>query len=403
MSIADRPTQTDAVQTRFAQLDGLRAIAVAAVLVDHSFTIPWVGQLYFWTPGAVGVRLFFVLSGFLITGILLQARWTTGERPGAIAAIWRAFYLRRALRIVPLAYLAIAVAWMIRFPAIRDGGWWYLAYASNIRASLPNVEWDSGLGHFWSLAVEEQFYLIWPAILLLIPRRHLLAAMVVAVLAAGAMRGLLFEHGQFLAAYLLSPARFDALAAGGLLALLLQRGHPMQRLVGQTAAVGAGLLVLGVTLPHTGLWAVADEWAAVALSGAAILGAARGYRGLAGRVLQSRLMVYLGTISYGIYVIHYPIPRAASHIHNQVWLHLFEHGVSRLLLVSALSIALAAISWHWFEKPINDLKRHVPYIPEDADLVASRRDSQRGLVWSPRRRVSLFGGAARMEPITRRP
>src|SRR5216684_7057073 len=97
---------------RVKQLDGLRAIAVAGVIVQHAFGfLAWSPSSAGFESGAAGVRLFFVLSGFLITGILLRARQTACDRGVSTWTVWRAFYVRRALRILPLAYFALAVAW----------------------------------------------------------------------------------------------------------------------------------------------------------------------------------------------------------------------------------------------------------------------------------------------------
>ncbi len=150
------------------QLDTLRAFAVTAVLIRH-----------FWPElqpgldlGARGVHLFFVLSGFLITGILLRSRALVEDSGRGTGLAIRRFYIRRFLRIFPIYYLVLAVTWALGFPDVRSGIVWHLAYGSNILFAIEN-QWPPTTAHLWSLSVEEQFYLIWPLLMLLVPRRHL--------------------------------------------------------------------------------------------------------------------------------------------------------------------------------------------------------------------------------------
>jgi peptidoglycan/LPS O-acetylase OafA/YrhL len=145
------------------QLDGLRALAIVMVLVSH-FSASRSAALD--VLGNMGVQLFFVLSGFLITGILLEQRaagsGASGPHIGA-APILRRFYVRRFVRIMPAYYLGIAV---FVLPSEGLASFWHLAYLTNVQATLLGTQ-AIYAGHFWSLAVEEQFYLVWPLIMLL--------------------------------------------------------------------------------------------------------------------------------------------------------------------------------------------------------------------------------------------
>src|SRR5262249_9634937 len=117
---------------------------------------------------ALGVRLFFVLSGFLITGILLRCRDLAAASSGGRSRQLRLFYARRALRILPLAYVVVLAATFVNLPGMQETLPWHLRYTSNISFALHR---DSSAlsGHFWSLAVEEQFYLVWPCLILFLP------------------------------------------------------------------------------------------------------------------------------------------------------------------------------------------------------------------------------------------
>ena len=168
------------------QLDGLRAVAVAAVAYSH-----WLPDWQFGLPFGAGVHLFFVLSGFLITRILLALR----QAPDRGAAIAR-FYARRALRLFPAFYLVLGLAWIADVPLVRDTWAWHAAYLSNVRIA-SEAQWLGHVSHFWSLAVEEQFYLLWPWLLLATPARWLGAIVGGAMLAGPLVR--LVAAGQGLA------------------------------------------------------------------------------------------------------------------------------------------------------------------------------------------------------------
>jgi peptidoglycan/LPS O-acetylase OafA/YrhL len=192
------------------QLDGLRALAVA--LVAYSHWIPLKYQTFFGF-GIAGVQLFFVLSGFLITGILLRCR-ELPERRNAL----RSFYARRFLRIFPLYYATLAACYVLGVNSARSSIFWHLAYLSNFY--FFNLGgWEGPLSHFWSLAVEEQFYLIWPAIVLFVPQRYLAASIVGLWLSGVASRAVLpalLPETRLIIA--LPNMNFDALGLGAILA-----------------------------------------------------------------------------------------------------------------------------------------------------------------------------------------
>lgn len=328
---------------RVRSLDGLRAIAVLLVIASHSFDLDWMepAGVSFLNPGPMGVRLFFVLSGLLITGILIRARQEASSRMG----VWRAFMARRALRILPAAYVVLAVAWLAGVPGMRQHGWWHVSYLSNVLFARQG-DYDDGLAHFWSLAVEEQFYLLWPAVILLVPIRALPAVLAALCVASGLCRGWVASFDEFAAWHLL-PTKLDALAFGGLLALVTV--SPWWLVVSGAAVLGLGL---------TGLWPnVTSEWGLIGISAAVIVWlASRG-----SRFFEWSPLVALGTISYGVYLWH------------ALWPQLFD--VSRLgwwlfPAITALSILAGMLSWFCLERPLNNLKRFFPYVRHDAPIRA---------------------------------
>lgn len=235
-------------------IDGMRGVAILLVLLFHIFGregrgIPVVDQIFrMRNAGWVGVDLFFVLSGFLIMGILIDSRSKSGD--------FRNFYMRRTLRVFPLYYGCLIVAFVV-LPAFHplipnpfqsvsaEQGWAWL-YATNIWGSLKGEYGPGLLGHFWSLAVEEHFYLVWPLLVYYVPVRRLpLLCVGIAVLALLGRTWLVYVRGDLLTAYILTPFRADGLAIGSLCALLL-RDARTEPITVQTARVL--LIPMGVVL-----------------------------------------------------------------------------------------------------------------------------------------------------------
>jgi len=348
------------------QLDGLRALSVAAVAWSHwrpdLYSSPWLS----W--GELGVETFFVISGFLITGILLDNRSET-ERP----FILRQFYIRRALRIFPLFYLTLLVACL--FQAHDTQAWpWHAGYLSNVYIYLHG--WGGRLGHFWSLAVEEQFYLCWPFLMIFLPRRFLLPAVVAAIGIAPIFELAMarVSHSSDAAANLLMPSCLDALGMGALLAVAGRNGYPVGRIANMILAAGiVGRLLCHVFHAPDALGRLADD----GILGWLVYRAAEGFSGMPGRILQCRPLVYLGKISYGLYIFH----NLAGSLWDGIlaitgdphWLTVFyQQPACRVVANAALTIALASYSWHRFEQPLNALKRKFPYPKEQPPAAAVR-------------------------------
>jgi peptidoglycan/LPS O-acetylase OafA/YrhL len=360
-------------------LDGIRGLAILMVLSFHianPFRPPNAGGLgglltkpLSW--GWVGVDLFFVLSGFLITGILLDTKDSSNY--------FRSFYVRRVLRIFPLYYGAL-VAWFFVVPWLmhttgapyvgRDHQAWYWLYVSNwTQARVDHI------AHLWSLSVEEQFYLAWPLVVYLLSARRLLYLCLGTVAFSLVLRALLMAHGMPIEiVHRITPARIDSLAAGAIVAVMLRD----KSLCGKALSLSHGVFGGIVAALHvlTGLVSAGFQYASLPVQtvGYTFLSAAFAWlilRTLASDgsgawqwVVKSRFLQSFGKYSYGIYVFHYTLNVMAL---NALTL---RPGVQKLLGLGwpfavayvttavAATYALALVSFHFYERPFLALKTH---------------------------------------------
>ena len=343
------------------QLDGLRALCVAAVAWSHWG--PTVGFDLKYFPGAeFGVETFFVISGFLITGILLDNR-SQELRPQVL----QQFYIRRFLRIFPVFYLVLAVALLLHTFGMSQTWLWHASYLSNIYFYLHG--WFGELSHFWSLAVEEQFYLFWPLFIFMVPRRFMFSAIGLIILSAPVYAVYMTaQHpgSSRVTSSVLMPSCLSALGIGALLACAVRDRIDARKFM-------RGLLLLGTVGIAAWFFYGAPVWlkpcerlAEDFLFGWLVFTVANGVRGPVGWFLSCTPMNYLGKISYGIYIIHnFARPLVASGLaalKYPKWLtELYNSPWISIPLLAGITIGLASLSWHLYEKPINNLKRFFPY------------------------------------------
>lgn len=324
------------MSARLPGLDALRGIACLAIVIAHAgghigFDIGILGS---------GVPLFFVLSGYLITGILMDAK----GRPD----FFRTFYYRRALRIWPVYYAALLVFFVLLRPLLMgyDGyvdlsarQVWFWLHGANWLASIHGRPPFYPMNHCWSLAVEEQFYLVWPLIVWACSRRALIAVAAALVVAAPLARWWMLAQGYDVAAEWSTPACMDMLAVGALVRLLPSKVTPA--ILAGLAACGAAFLtwqpagMLMNVLSRTALAA----WFAWAV----VLAAETPWKPWAP-------LRWVGLRSYAIYVYHFPVQFF-------VWLVWTSRGpvlvdqVAFLLLTTAATFVLAEASWRYLEAP----------------------------------------------------
>ncbi len=378
---------------RVLALDALRGFAALFVLMYHitmqstPHTAPAIAFKQLFSLGWTGVDLFFVLSGFLITGLLVDAKGSTNY--------FRVFYARRALRILPLYYATLIVLFgaphIVNLPhdfvlPLRDQVWFW--------TYLQNFHWlgakFAGLtGPLWSLAIEEQFYLAWPLLILLASRRQALWICTACVLLSVGYRVYAINSVPHLDTYYVTQARLDGLSIGSAIALFSSDGAWLPRIRKFTPMIAIGSTVL---LAATGLSIQGTKrplFPALYLSIALIYGClvivalTTSFQGPS-RILKSRFLRFYGRYSYALYVVHVPIMTALWHVGvtpENLSLGGFDLVGQILYTVAISSVAtLAALmSWHLLEKHFLKLKRHFEYeTPENTKAPLSAAPSMVG-------------------------
>ncbi|EWY38215.1 hypothetical protein N825_14565 [Skermanella stibiiresistens SB22] len=355
-------------------LDALRGAAILLVLVEH-FGGQGLNALIPIGAGSLGVHLFFVLSGFLITGQLLDA--FHGNRPGPLSTKLKHFYLRRCLRLLPVYYVTLFFLAVFGIGGIDESWPWHVAYLSNMYAY-----WGGQLSVFWTLAVEEQFYLVWPLLIMITPFRRLallcLGAIVLTSLFKIAWLVLDWRNPY---GYTLLISNLDLLGMGGLLAVLSFNGqsNDFSWFNQRRTAIGFAILGLGGMATAITLWLIHGGGTVRYLTlhpttsvfyGWLVILAANGLPGWLGTIASFGPLRYIGRISYGIYVIHNFLP----HILEKPEVVALTGPLSRLemgMIVIPLSFILPALSWHLMERPIQRLKDRIGDQPDDRAAAGS--------------------------------
>ena len=402
-------------------LDGVRGLAILLVVFNHIGSVlqgPWEhsADFLFWKLSGsawLGVDLFFVLSGFLITGILADSKGSPHY--------FRNFYVRRSLRIFPLYFAFLLVAFIL-IPAAggalatateRAAQPWYWLYASNVLFAT----WDAipvATGHLWSLAVEEQFYLVWPLVVLWVGRRHLVRTClaIIAIVLVGRI-ALATLGASWVQLYVLTPTRLDSLAVGACIALIARLPHGLDRLIrwstpGIVLFGGISLLLMfykpllafarGVpvasvnssTLPWD-LQVQTIRFTFYALLFGALLVAtlAASAGSPLSRFFRSGPMRMFGRYSYAIYMIHVPL-HALAEQHGLAGEFLprvagwqVPRAIVMYLVLLGTSTALAVLSWHAFEKHFLKIKDRFAYRPQPEASPREARKTEQEVFASP--------------------
>ncbi len=254
---------------------------------------------------------------------------------------------------------------------VRARGSWYLTYRTNF-AAIRDGRGALPLGYFWTLAIEEQFYLVWPTLILFLPRRWLGPFLALVAATGPVSRAVLWALTRnYHAAIFATPSTLVSIGLGAILAWLASApSRDRYRPAFRASCLGVGLglgLAVEVWRPSLGLGARCTlTLLAMNLVFAWVVDrASDGFRGATGTLLGNRVVGYVGTISYGLYIFHPLVPRlcaigSSTVLHRPVDLAALP-GPERFLLAMTLSLVVSSASWICFEKPLNDLKRYFPY------------------------------------------
>ena len=339
----------------YKQLDGLRAFAVIAVIIHHWIN-PSFQYAHWFHYGAHGVDLFFVLSGFLITNILIHQR--EKEQFQLIDGL-KKFYIRRTIRIFPIYYLVMLFMLIFVPTAIKEQLPWLLTYQYNNHIFFFDWQLPAYIHHLWTLSIEEQFYLIWPFVVFLLPPRKSFYAICTIIFASIITCALLYRLNPQLPYSQFTLSSFSGLAIGGLLALLRHKQiviHNRKFLL-----IFSFLLFVYLSSPY--LHFTGKSFLKVLVPLPAILSfliiskGIEGYKGFIGRVLENNFLVFVGKISYGLYLYHMFIPYNTTHFIGNYHLSV---GTIAMINVAFLLI-VSVVSWFLIEKPLNNLKAKFNY------------------------------------------
>jgi peptidoglycan/LPS O-acetylase OafA/YrhL len=346
----------------FPSLNGIRAICALLVIKEHAkWAIHGAPQMFEW--GFLGVDMFFVISGFLIVTLLLRER----ERTGRISL--RQFYIRRTLRIFPIYYLIIGILFLLAVTTYSHSTktwdlykWSFPVFLLYMQDLIP-----ISLGvlfHTWSLSMEEQFYLLWPTVEKFFKRALVIPTLLVLIVIsqlcnfgyfsdvitwiyggpAGPVRPIfLITFTPILFGVLAAHAMHDEKVGKFITGLLMHRWMPPVLLI-----------AAGIVCETSSNLQGATRLAVHVLFCALLLSMVINPRGLFSRTLQSRTMSYLGSISYGIYLYHTFILWAVGRVAEMR--HIVLTPIELFFIVAALAIALAAVSFKYFETPIMALR-----------------------------------------------
>lgn len=364
------------------RLDGLRGLAILWVIfhnagmkeVDTSegMIIKLIELIA--STGWIGVQLFFVLSGFLITGILLDGRGSKRQLPN--------FYMRRILRIFPLYYIFLILVFVVIPTAGLMPDWLESSHDKQLWYWLYIINWtqpffdELAFGHFWSLAIEEQFYIFWPLLVVFLRLRTLVFICMGLVVSAPLIRLFMIQSYPDIAsdiAYTFTIARWDALAIGGLLAIAVRNQNAFEKINAYSLRIVILLLICvsAQILVNHEFAPVSGHWGAINQSIAAVLSAALIFNSLSSTgvltkslsfLFSSNFLRLLGKYSYSMYIVHIPIKFIwfSTFAFDPSQYHRWEHlGVLLLnfIAIFLLTLAVSIATWYLIEKPFLGFKR----------------------------------------------
>jgi len=354
----------------YPQLDGLRCYAVIAVMIGHWMSWDTKNIILKNAPWAHGVILFFVLSGYLITNILFEQKEKITAGVHSLKESLRIFYARRFFRIFPAYYLLIFFLLYINYENSRQVAPWLLTYTSNLLLCLKGT-YIGEFNHFWSLAVEEQFYILWPFVIFLVPRHYTLKTILFFMAGSVICRAacfFIFPGNWMLTAYF-TPNLFFPLCIGALMAYGKRYNEKIAGLFGSFPLLvfSAVLYVIFYVsaqflLQSYFLMGVFDEYVfAIACAFIIYRASENRFRYLGKIVLSNEVAVFLGKISYGLYLYHlFIIHFFRLYLSPKYGIEVQDKHMTWLLYF-IITVIIALFSYYVIEKPANRLKKYFKY------------------------------------------
>lgn len=352
------------MQRYYPQLDTLRAFAAFGVINLH-----WLNSSYpelfgishnsHWDFGHFGVQLFFVLSGFLITNILLENKSSKSNKK-----VIKNFYIRRFLRLFPIYWLFIIFLVIVEDKFVIENIGWFLTYTANFKFYEAGGLIDVWSNHLWTLSIEEQFYLAFPFLILLTPKKLEILVPIVLISASLLFKSLC--HGSGESINLLTIAQLDMLGAGVGLALIKNRFLEKFNLL--TGSVGKTTMIISLASciwiyyfinPGSTIWIAFDYLLLISFS-LLVANTASGFSGITGKIFNNKILIYLGKVSYGLYVYHKVVP-----VMLLIFLKKLDVQITNILVYYIINLAILLIathlSWILIEKPFLKLKSKFEY------------------------------------------
>ena len=351
------------------QLDGLRFFAILSVMIGHWLQWQINRSMINAFPFGNGVTLFFVLSGFLITDILLKNRNHSFALQVPKIQLIKSFYIRRILRIFPLYFSILFFLYAISYRNTREIFPWLVSFTSNIYQSIHEV-FVGDFNHFWSLAVEEQFYLFWPWVIIFIPAKYSekIIFSLIGISVLSKVYIFLCYPDNWMANSYFTLSCMHALGIGALIAYWgIYRQDIIQKITGRIWVYSGILAYFSLHYFihfHKIRWIheIADNILFAIMSGLIINYAAQNKFSCPAKwILENKFVLYSGKISYGLYVFHLFVPNFFwNYLSAKIGLSITDKYTATVFFYF-VTFVLAHFSWICMEKPINDLKKYFPY------------------------------------------
>lgn len=345
------------------QIDGLRFVAVFGVMLQH-----WTSQNFQSSyvlghiPFGAGVNLFFVISGFLISYILLKKKQEITENSTTFLKEIGNFYVKRTLRIFPIYYLLIILLIIFSYDQIKAYLIYLITYSVNWYI-VYNKIFIGNKSHLWSLAVEEQFYLIWPFIILLIPKRFILTSIIVAVLVSLVSKVYFYNSPYGMGVNGATFSCFDSFGFGAIIAyfnFFYQSKFDVRMfkyLLYLSILVYILLFINPMFMGQTERTLFFNFSTSVIFFFFVFIASNNGFSGGFKSFLENKIILYFGKISYGLYIYHNFIPDIYFSGLNK-FLPNMKGDFDLFLIYFTLTLIVSIISWNLIEKPLLGLKRH---------------------------------------------